>query len=81
MIQATYSMQEEYQVVFQAETTFQKVYVNIAIDDIKVSKASQCGSVSTSTTVLPPVTTAVASPYDCDFENGLCQWTIDKSTG
>lgn len=74
-------MTENYQLVFQAQTTFQRVYVNIAVDDIKVSPAAVCQS-QLSTTTLAPVTTATPpSPYDCNFENNTCTWAIDTSTG
>ena len=75
-------MTEDYQIVFQAQTTFQRVYVNIAIDDIQVSSASQCQAVTTPpTTVIPTTTPASVSALDCTFEKDFCSWNIDRSTG
>lgn len=77
-------MTDSYQVVFQAQTFFRNVYVNIAVDDIKVSPAALCLANPAATTLAPaaPATTAAPpSAYDCDFESGTCQWTIDTSTG
>lgn len=74
-------MSEEYQVAFQARTTFQKMYVNIAVDDIQVSHGLQCQDVTTPTTQTPVTTATYPSIWDCDFETGTCSWTMDRSTG